>query len=436
MTSRCRTFLLTLGVVGLSVSILSAGDSWPSWRGNQEGSGIVDSKTDSYPTVWGPEKNVLWRTDLPDRGNSSPIVWKDKIFVTQATESTGRREVWCLDRKSGDILWKNGTTYKGEESTHPTNPYCAASPVTDGEQVVATFGSAGVFCFNMEGEVVWKKDLGPQKHMWGNASSPLIWKDRVFVYHGPGEEAFFVALNLKDGSEIWRQPKPEIDTSIRTDNFRGNANGVVCSFSAPILIEVETGPNAGRKELIMSFPGQVQALDPESGKTLWYCNGLNPLVYTSPVYGEGLLVVMGGYAGTSLAVKPGGSGDVTQTHRVWIKERDGSKLGSGVIHEGLIFVVNMNGLAECFDLKTGELVWDERLRGKGSDNGSWSSLALVGDLIYSMNKSGDTLIFKAADQFELVESNTLKETTNATPAFVDGQIILRTDKAVWAVAKI
>ena len=422
-----------IAICGTLAANIAAAESWPTWRGDLQGSGLVSVGANTYPQEWGAEQNVLWKSSLPDRGNSSPIIWEDKLFVTQATESEGLREVWCLDRNTGEVLWKNGVTFKEKESTHSTNPYCAASPVTDGKHVVATFGSAGVFCFDMDGELVWKKDLGPQEHMWGNASSPRIWNDRVFVYHGPGQRAFLIALGLKDGTTLWRSAKPEINTLVRTDNFRGNPNGVVCSFSAPILIKVENGPNAGREELIMSFPGQTRAFDPKSGEVLWFCDGLNPLVYTSPIYGEGLVVVMGGYGGTSMAIEPGGAGDVTATHRKWTRERDGSKLGSGLIYKGKIFAVNMNGLAECYDLKTGSVLWDERLRGPGSDNGSWSSLTRLGENIYSMNKSGDTIIFKASDKFETVRSNTLKDTTNATPAFADGKIYIRTDKALWAI---
>lgn len=418
--------LLSLAVVFLTASAWAG--NWPGWRG-PDGSGQSAEK--NLPVRWSASENVRWKIALPERGNSTPVVWGDRLFITQALEKEQKRTVICFNRADGKLLWQKGVTYKEAEETHETNPYCSASPVTDGERVIAWFGPAGVYAYDFFGKELWRRDLGKQAHGWGYASSPLIHGDLCILYFGPGQGAFLVALDKRTGKTVWQVDDPPMQERERTDGFSGQKDGRFGSFSSPIIVNA-----GGRDELIMSYPQLACAYDPKTGKELWRCDGLNELIYTSPIAGEGVVVVMGGFSGTTIAVKPGGKGDVTGTHRLWRNVRTKNRLGSGVIRDGHIYVLNMTGVAECIDLKTGKTVWDERLPSRGPKGESWSSLVLAGDRIYTLNQSGDAVVLKASPKFEVVSVNALEsELTNASLAVSDGELFVRTHKHLWCIGE-
>src|SRR5262245_7789151 len=304
---------LTSGPLVLSLCAWTAatalGANWPAWRG-PDANGVASEK--NLPSEWNSSKNIRWKTPLPNRGNSTPIVWGDRVFITQAVDEENRRTVMSFDRADGKLLWQTGLAYKEKDVTHEANPLCSASPATDGKRIIAYFGSAGVFCCDFSGKELWRRELGPQQHEWGYASSPVIRGGLCFVYHGPGPGAQLLALDTTTGKPVWKFDEPPPKTEQRTDGFKGREPGYVGTWSTPILVKA-----AGRDELIMSFPNRLVAFEPGKGNQLWMCDGLNPLVYASPVYGEGLVVSMGGFFGSSIAVPPGGSGDVTGTARVW-----------------------------------------------------------------------------------------------------------------------
>lgn len=424
------SFLAKVSALAMAVTItsnLAQAANWPSWRGGIDGSSLVQDK--GVPTRWSPKENIKWRIDLPDRGNSTPIIWGERIFLTQAIEAEKRRTLMCLNRQDGKLLWQQGVVWQEAEKTHPQNPYCAASPVTDGERVIVTYGSAGVYCYDFSGKELWHQNLGPQSHEWGNASSPVIYGDICYLFHGPGKNAFLVALDKKTGKELWRYAEPKLDFSDRVDGFKGKKDGIEGTYSTPIIIKAN-----GRDELVHSFPQFVRAFDPKTGKELWSCDGLNPLIYTSPIYGEGVVVAMGGYFGNSLAVKPGGSGDVTKTQRLWQTVRDKGSIGTGVIKDGHIYYHNSSSLFSCLDLATGKVIWSERAPGEGSKASTWASMLLVNDLIYMPNQSGDIIIVKASPKFEVVAVNKLEEYSNSTLAIADGEIFFRTWKGLWCIS--
>lgn len=425
-----HTLLLNLTLAFLSLTASANAANWPSWRGDIAGSGIANDP--NAPTSWDKTRNVLWRVDLPNRGNSTPIVWGDRIFLTQVVEAENFRTLMCIDRNTGVTLWQQGVVYDKAEQTHRTNPYCSASPVTDGERIVATFGSAGVYCYDFTGKELWKRDLGPQRHTWGNASSPVLFGDLCILYHGPDENAAIVAMDKQTGKTKWKYEEPKWDTRGRTDGFKGNEEkGITGSFSTPIIVNYQ-----GRDELIMSFPTEIKALNPKTGKELWSCKGLNPLIYTSAIYGEGVVVAMGGYQGNSLAVKVGGKGDVTKTHRLWQHVPGEGGIGSGVIHEGHIYFPDNGGIAHCLNLETGNTVWKERLKGPGRNTGIWSNFTMAGGNIYAINKSGDVIVFKASPTFEQVAVNAIgNEESNSSIVIADGEIFLRTYKALWKIGR-
>ena len=424
-----RLFRFTL-LVALCVgwSFASQAGNWPSWRGDLAGTGIV--RDGELPLKWDTKKNVRWRVPLPDRGNSTPIVWGDKVFVTQATESDKQRYVMCFDKKNGALLWQKGVKYTKPEQTHKTNPYCSGSPVTDGRVVVANYASAGVAAYDLDGEELWHRDLGPQEHVWGNGTSPVLFGDICILYHGPGPNSTLYGLDKLSGRTLWKRKIEEKDDAKRVDGFRGRNGGIIGAFTTPIVVEAN-----GRHEVILSGANILWAFNPEDGGEFWKCSGLNPLVYTSPVYDGNVVLSMGGYFGASIAVKPGGKGDVT-AKRVWHDPRSKkNRLGTAVIRNGYAFFANMSGFAECVDMKTGKVVFEERLPSTANNAASWASPILVGDRVYVTNQSGDTNVFRAGPKFELLATNSVGEYSNSTLAASDGAIFLRTHKSLWCIAE-
>jgi outer membrane protein assembly factor BamB len=402
--------------------------NWPNWRGGVDGSGVTTEK--DLPLTWSATENVSWKQKLPDRGNSTPIVWGGKIFVTQAVEKANERALMCFSAADGKVLWRQAVVYGKAEETHPTNPYCSASPTTDGERVIVCHGSAGVFCYDLEGKEVWRRDLGRQEYEWGNASSPVIHGDLCFLYFGPGKGAQLLALDKKTGKDVWRYEEKGIDASGRTDGFRGSEPGMICTYATPIL--VNTG---GREELIMLFPKFIRAFEPKTGKELWHCDGMNPLIYASPISDGSTVIGMGGFNGTTIAVPTGGSGDMTG-NRLWQSVRTKNRLGSGIIYEGHVYVLNTEGFAECIELQTGKTVYLERVKSKGPKGDSWSSMVRSGDRIYILNQSGDCYVLRASPKFEVLATNGLgSELTNASLAVSDGRLFIRTHEHLYCIAK-
>lgn len=399
-----------------------AAADWPAWRG-ADGMGVADGP--AAPTHWSRTEHVRWRAALPEPGNSTPVVWGQRVFLTQAVKSEGRRTLMCFDRSSGKLLWQSGVTYTDPEPTHPTNPYASASPVTDGKLVVAWFGSAGFAAYDLDGRQVWHRDLGKQRHTWGYGTSPVLDGDRVFLNFGPGERSFLIALDKRSGKTLWQVDAP----AGKGDKF-GNwsAEDMFGSWSTPLVIR-----SGGRDELIVSWPGKVAAFDPTTGRSLWTCEGMGNLVYPSPLFAGGIIVAMGGFSTPSLAVKTGGSGDVTSTHRLWRLPRSKPLIGSGVIAADRIYIVDNNGIAESLELQTGKTVWTNRLKGEGEDAGVWSSPVLQDGKIYVMNKSAEVFVFKAGSEFELLAKNSLGETTNSSVVISGGEIFLRTHAALWCI---
>lgn len=360
MKFHARSFLpcvVSIGLLTVSLTAPLHAANWPAWRG-PDGTGVTPEK--NLPTRWSATENVRWKIPLPDRGNSTPAVWGDKVFVTQAVEKDSTRSLMCFSRRDGKLLWQKSVAYEAKEESHEENPHCSASPVTDGERVIVSHASAGVFCYDLTGKELWKRDLGRQEFEWGSGSSPVLHGNACILYHGPGKGAHLLALDKKTGKTLWRYEEPAIDVGKRTDGFRGREPGVICTYSTPVIVGA-----AGREELLMSFPRFLRAFDPRTGRELWHCDGLNPLVYTSPIHHDGTVVAMGGFSGNTIAVKTGGTGDVTETHRLWRAERTKSGIGSGVIHDGHIYILNSGGIAECIELKTGKTVWSSARKATG-----------------------------------------------------------------------
>jgi outer membrane protein assembly factor BamB len=401
----------------LLLAPLAAAENWPGWRGP---TGLGHSADADPPVTWGPTENVRWKAPLPDPGNASPVIWGDHIFLTQATQKGTRRGVLCLDRKSGKEKWARYIDFAGKEPTHGTNPYGSATCATDGERVIASLGSAGLLCLDFAGKELWKKDLGEFIHIWGTASSPVLHGDHVILWCGPGERQFLVALNKKTGAEVWRHEEPGGHPGLK------KGDPWVGSWSTPVVAKV-----GGREELILSVPKKVKAFDPKTGKESWSCAGLTDLVYTSPVVSpDGVVLAMSGYGGSALAVKAGGSGDVTKTHRLWHHPRTPQRIGSAVIVGEHAYHINADGTASCFELKTGKDLWDkERLL---SD--TWGSFVHAAGRLYVTSMAGETAVLKADPKRTVLAENKLPDRVLSSIAVSDGDLFVRGYKHLWCIA--
>jgi outer membrane protein assembly factor BamB len=421
--------LSSLTILFLSITSLSA-NNWPNWRG-PDNQGFT-SETD-LPTKWSKKENIRWRYELPDAGNSTPVIWGNRLFLTQATDKTQwppknnagpavaeSRRLLCIDRNNGKLLWEKVVTYKEPESTHGTSPFCSASPCTDGERVYVSHGSAGLFCYDFEGKELWKRDLGKLEHIWGNASSPILYHDLCILWAGPGEIQKLLAFNKKTGEPVWEHNEP------------GGASGAggskewKGSWSTPVIAKIDD-----HDELILGVPEKVKGFDPKTGKELWVCNGLGKLVYTSPLVSkEGIVVAMAGYSGPALAVKAGGKGDVTEKNRLWHHTKSNpQRIGTGVIVGEHLYILNDTGLLQCLDVKTGESKGETKLAG------TWSNMVTNGERLYVTSKNGDTFILKADPKLEEIARNRLEENLYSSIAVSDGELFIRTFKSLWCISK-
>jgi len=415
-----KTVFWLLAMLCFCAQLECFGTNWPNWRGPAS-----DGSTDesSLPLSWDRTNHVLWRVPLPEPGNSSPIVWGDRVFLTQAVGH--RRTVWCVDRNTGAVRWQAGPTYElPEETMRESNPYCTASPVTDGERVIAFFGSAGLYCLDFEGHQLWSADLGKISHILGSGSSPCLSGDLCYVYVGPGDNQAFVAVNKRTGKVVWRadalRPNAKEAAQISTN---GPPAG---SWSSPVVIE-----NAGQKEVVMCFAFRFGGYDPNNGRLLWQRGGLGLQTYVTPQFTDGMLVVMSGT--TAHGVRPPKeSGD--EPELVWTQEKGKFRFSSGVTTAKHIYYLSENGLAECWEKNSGHVLWQERLQGPGKKNTSWSSLSKAGDRIYAPNQSGDVFVFAADPEFRILSTNSIAEPTNASLALAEGTVVMRTDLALWCFA--
>jgi outer membrane protein assembly factor BamB len=287
--------------------------------------------------------------------------------------------------------------------------------------VIASLGSAGLLCLDFNGKELWRKDMGPQIHIWGNASSPVIHGDRVFFWGGPGERQFLVALDKKTGNELWRHDEPGGHAGLK------KGDPWVGSWSTPTFAKI-----GGQEQLILSVPKKLKGFDPATGKEVWHCDGLTDLVYTSPVVSsDGIVVAMSGYGGATLAVKAGGAGDITKD-RLWHHPRNPQRIGSPVIVGDYAYLVNEPGLASCFELKSGKDVWkQERLMGS-----TWGSLVHAAGRLYVTSLKGETVVLKAnPEKVTVIERNKLPDDVYASIAIVDGELFIRGYKYLWCVSK-
>jgi len=395
----------------MKVTVLSAflllpapalADDWSQFRGPL-GTGVAAGP--EAPTEWGPQKNVRWRTEISGTGNSSPIVSNGRVFVTVAAEKGKKRSLLCLDRASGKQLWTRTVDVPGDEPTQQDNPYCGSTPCADGERVVVWHSSGGLHCYDFEGKPLWTRDLGKFAHMWGYGSSPIFHGDRVLLNCGPGERTFLVSIDKKTGEIAWKADEP----GAKVDAWVG-------SWCTPRIV---------KDEILVAWPDHVKAYDPASGKALWIVAGLGKLVYSDVAIGDGIGVATGeDEAGSCIGFKLGGE-------RLWSRPRP-LEVGTGLIVDGHLWTVDNGGFIRCTEAATGKEVLQARFPG----GAAWSSIVASGKRLYATTRSGDTVVFVPdPKKFSALAVNKLGEPTNATPAISDGEIFLRTSKAVICISE-
>ena len=384
---------------------------WPRWRG-PSGQGLVSGT--GYPDTWSATENVLWRTPVPGSGNSSPIVWGDRIFLTTAYDGGQRMSVIAYRRSDGVQLWE---TFSPDGSRgprhHAKNGYASATAATDGERVYVSLGSRGLLALDMDGAILWHRELGSIGNYHGAAGSPLLYQDRLIIHQDQSRGAFIAAFDTSTGEEIWRT--------------RRAAN---VGWSTPIAVRV-----GDHDEIIVNGQRRVKAYDPGTGVELWSCDGTTFEVVPTPVVGYGMVFCASGRAGSTLAIRPGGEGDVTATHLEWESPRGSPFVPSPILYRERIYMVNdMQSIATSLDVVTGERVWQGRLGVARREGFSASPVALDGKLFFT-NDEGETFVVRASDEFELMRVNTLGEPVLASPALVDGRWYIRTAGNLIAIGQ-
>lgn len=416
---RATTLLSTMMI--LVTSAISAAD-WTQFRGP---GGLGVSAERGLPTTWSSTENVVWKKELPGPGASSPITLGKRVFVTaysgygidagQGDQNDLVRHLLCVDRSSGAIMWHKTFKpklpehkYQGEGAYHG---YAASTPTTDGEKLYVSFGKSGVFCFNLDGKQLWHAEVGDGISGWGSGCSPVLMGDSLLI-NASVESRSLVALDKNTGKEVWR------------------SGGINSSWNTPLLVKTAKG----NTEIVVSIQSRVLGFHPKTGAKLWGAHGVERYVCPSVIAHDAIVYVLGG-GHTSLAVRSGGSDDVTESHGVW-RVSKGSNVSSPIYHEGNLYWTRDGNTVCCQNAETGEFVYEERFKpGAGR---IWSSPVLADGKLYYVSQHNGTFVVSAKPEYELLAHNVFEDDdsrANASPAVSNGQLFLRTDRNLYCIGE-
>jgi len=398
-------------------------DNWGHWRG-PTGNGIALNA--EPPTSWSATKNIKWKVEIPGRSSGSPVVWDDSVYVVSSVptgKANGRLpnldfKLFCFDRKNGKKLWEQtAVTATPHEDTHATNGFASASPCTDGKHVYAHFGSRGLYCYTMDGKLVWKRDdFGNMQTrlMFGEGSSPTIEGNKILVpWDHDGPSALY-ALDKLTGKTIWKTPRDE----------------PTC-WATPLVAEF-----AGKKQVIMNGQSFARSYDLETGKELWRCAGQTERPVSSAVADKDLAFVGSGHKGSFLgAFRMDGTGDIKGTNKVaWSLDRDTPDIGSPILSSGRIyFYKGKSGQLSCVDAATGKPYYmASRIPGVES---TYASPVAAGGYVFLTGRNGTTVVIKDANELSIIQTNSLGEPVDATPAPVGNELFVRGEKHLFCIAK-
>ena len=386
-------------------------ENWPRWRG--PGGNAVSSES-PLPVKWSTTKGVRWKVHVPGEGASSPIVWRDRVFLTSALDNGLRRVVHCLDVGTGRILWSRKIEDDYPELTSALAGHAAATPATDGRRVIALFGNAGVVCYDLAGNRLWHRLLGDFDSELGLASSPILDRDHVvLVCDHDGDrfstfDSFLISLSAQTGQTRWKTARHKL--------YR--------SWSTPIVVH----SGGGQSELIVNGPDELRSYAAGSGQLLWRVRGMTGWVAPSPVFGKGMIFATSGKDGPTMAVRPGGRGDVTEKHVVWKARRAGPYVCSPLLYQDHLYVHNGQGILTCFKAATGQVAYRRRLGGKFTASG------VAGDeKVYLTNEAGATFVIQAGAEYRLLAKSALDEECLASPAVSGGALFLRTRSYLYCI---
>lgn len=434
--------LIPLALLALAFAPLEViGDDWPRFRG-RGGAGIAENQ--NLPDDWNVEsgRNVLWRLPIEGLAHSSPIVWGDRIFITTAIAEGGdvpfgtgdssvvgagttndlvthRWEVLAVDKHTGAVSWRK-TVHEGvpRVKRHVKASHASATPATDGQHLVALLGSEGLFCFDLDGELLWRTDVGvldvgywgEREYQWGPASSPVLYRDLVIVQNDRQEDSFVAAYDLATGEERWRASRNEKP-----------------SWSTPAIYRGERGD-----ELVSNGGNWIRANDPRTGNELWRVSHEDLQVITpSPIVAGDVVVVTGGNptgAQAIFALRPGETDE--RVH--WKLERGSPYTPTPLAYDGILYVIVDNGILSAYELDTGERIYRTRVEvGAGF---SASPVAADGK-IYLASEDGDVFVIRAGREYERLTRIEMGEALMASPAISDGILVLRGRSTLFAVAR-
>lgn len=385
-------------------------DNWSRWRGNQQNGHSADSKA---PLQWS-DGQIRWQTDLPGGGQSSPVVWGSRIFLTAEQDNGVRRLVLAVSRDTGKIEWQR-QAWEGEpEPSHNMNGWASATCATDGEHVIAFFGRGGLHCYTVEGDHVWSLDLGRFESPWGTAACPVLWNGLVIQNCDADTDAFLAAFDVKTGKEVWRTARP---------NYRG--------WSTPVII-----PSGDQVELVVNGQTGTMAYDPATGDALWNCPCPRGRGTPTVTPHDGRLFVVNGLGGGgAYSLKPGGSGEITDSHRIWFSERRTRDLPSPAVVGQTMLVMSLRGaILSGYDISNGKELWKERVGGQISS----SPVCYRGHAIFIAEDGTGVVVNPQAESIRVVGRNELTakegEIFRAAATPNRGELLIRSNRRLICIS--